>query len=194
MPPVVVAGSLNAFQFAICDLDALPSHVLVDPAFGGNCVVAVDGTNAVAGDFTGDRIQLFDLINPASPQPLGMIQLPFLGIGAIAILGSRVAAGHSNGGQLSLIDFTNPSSPVVLSTINTGFPGFRSLAFVSSSVVVGGGLNAPPAMVRVDFTTLTKTNPNPNFLGGATVAADSTAGRIAIGNRMAGQVVVMDAA
>jgi hypothetical protein len=193
MPPVVVAGSLNAFQFAICDLGASPSHVLVDPAFGGNCVVAVDGTNGVAGDFTGDRLQLFDLSNPASPQPLGMIQLPFLGIGAIAILGSRVAAGHSSGGQLSLVDFTNPASPVV-NTMNTGFPGFRSLAFVSSSVVVGGGLNAPPAIVRVDFTTTTKTNPNPNFVGAATVAAESTAGRIAVGNRMAGQVVIMDAA
>jgi Cep192 domain 4/HYDIN/CFA65/VesB-like, Ig-like domain/von Willebrand factor type A domain len=193
MPPVVVAGSLNAFQFAICDLGASPSHVLVDPAFGGNCVVAVDGVNAVAGDFTGDRLQLFDLSNPASPQPLGMIQLPFLGIGAVAILGSRVVAGHSSGGQLSLVDFTNPASPVV-NTVNTGFPGFRSLAFVSSSVVVGGGLNAPPTMVRVDFTTSTKTNPNPNFVGAATVAADSTAGRIAVGNRMAGQVVIMDAA
>lgn len=197
MPPVVVAASANNFNFGVCDFGpAPPVATPVNPTFPGNCVVACAGSIAIAGDFSGTQVQLFDLANPAAPVALGGAVLTgFGGIGAVAIRGTLAAAGERNGFRVALIDISNPSAPSVVRTTTTGLGGFSSLAFVGTRVVVGGGANGPPTGVRVDFNPATPTVSalTPGFIGGMAVDADAGFGRIVAGNMNGSQVALMDA-
>jgi hypothetical protein len=198
MPPTVVAGSQNNFTFGVCDFGLSPPAAhSVDPAFGGNCVVACDGNLVAAGDGLGTQVQLIDISNPAAPTLLGIINTTLSGIGAVAIRGNQVAAGELNGFRIVLIDFTNPTAPSIVGTKNTPVGGFSSLAFTGTSRVAGAGPNGPPTTVEVNFgvspVTATTFDP-PGVTGGFSLDADATANRIVLGNQNGTQVILLNAA
>ena len=204
MPPVVVAGSPNSFEFVVVDFanTSSPTRVLRDPGFNANCVVDCDGVTAVVGAYLGSRVQRFDISNPAAPVALPpTVDLPgFGGIGAVAIRGSLVVAAELNGFRVALIDFSQTPPGVVTASTSQG--GFAWLAFTAARRVVGSGLNAPPVFTEVEFPVsgtpvvtpfFTATSPfNLNF-SSVCLDADPAANVIAVGNINGMEVALLDA-
>jgi hypothetical protein len=186
MPRVVVAGSENSFSFAVIDFTtpATPGVVMINPGFGGGCRVAINGSNAVAGNANGGQVRLVDISNPAAPVLKGMIATVLGGINSIAMNGTRVAIGEQNGFRILLLDFSSPISPVIVSTATTTQGAFSSLAFLSSNIVVASGLNNFTC-VQVDFSnpgSPTVSTFNPGLSGSPSLDADASVNQIAVGD------------
>ena len=188
MPPIIVAGSQNSFNIGVCDFGPTPPTATPfdPPAVFGNCVIAVQGTIAVVGDFSGGRVQLVDITTPTAPVALGFVNTVLNGVGAVAISGTQVAAGESNGFRCQLIDISNTAAPALVGTpVNTPLGGFSSLAFRAANIVVGGGPNGPPTCVEVNFASATSSSIVINGLtGGAAVAVDIPTNRIVVGDTL----------
>src|SRR5215471_9413442 len=130
MMDVVVAGSNNDFSFAVVDFTNpnSPTNTLVNPGFGGGCMVDSSGTLAAVGNFNGSQVVLCDISNPASPVVKGSVNSGLSGIGAISIDGTRVLAGEHAGLRAVLIDASDPANPTIISTHNTGISSIGSIA------------------------------------------------------------------
>jgi len=188
MPRVVVAGSENSFDFAVIDFStpSNPTVKSVNPAFGGGCRVAIDGSNAAVGNVLGGNVSLYDVSNPASPTLKGTFNSQLSGIGAIAIRGARVAVGEwvGTGNRIKLLSFSNPSSPQLIGTANTTMGMFNSIAFLSDNIVVGSGPNNFNC-VEVDFSNPSSpaiSTFNPQLSGGVSLDADANSNRITVGD------------
>lgn len=196
MTSVIVAGSTNNFTFAVIDFTTpgSPSVVQVNPGYGGGSTVAINGSNAVAGNINGGQVRLVDVSNPAAPVLKGMINTTLLGISAIAIRGTRVAVGEQNGGHIALLDFSAPMSPTLVANKLTGSGAFSSLAFIADSIVVASGPNDFTA-TQVDFTNLASpvvTTFNPALAGSPSLDADAAANHIAVGDTSGVNVKLID--
>jgi hypothetical protein len=140
MTAVVVAGSNNDNWFSVIDFSvpSSPSTVAVHPQFQGGCMVDTDATLAVAGNFNGGQVAVYDIASPASPVLRGMLSTQLAGIGAISLDGSRVLAGEVNGQRVALIDVANPVSPVLKSVFTTSIASIGAIALKGGLAVASG--------------------------------------------------------
>ena len=196
MTRVIVAGSTNNFTLAVIDFTTpgSPGVVQVNPGYGGGSTVAINGSNAVAGNINGGQVRLVDVSNPAVPVLKGMINTTLLGISSIAIRGTQVAVGEQNGGHIALLDFSTPMSPTLVANKLTGSGAFDSIAFIADSIVVASGPNDFTA-TQVDFTNPASpvvTTFNPALSGSPSLDADAAANHIAVGDTSGVNVKLID--
>jgi hypothetical protein len=140
MATIVVAGGNNDNNFAVIDFSnpSSPVNVLATPSFQGSCMVDCFGTRAVAGNFLGGQVAIFDVSNPAQPAQVGTIDTGLGGIGAISFDGTNVLVGEVNGQRVVLIDVTNPASPTVVSTFTSALGGISAIALKGNLAVASG--------------------------------------------------------
>lgn len=121
MTNVVVAGSNNDNSFAVIAVSspASPAKALVTPPFQGGCMVDASGQLAVAANYNGGQVAVYDVSNPASPVFQGSVTTTLGGIGAVSADGTRVLVGDVNGLRAAMIDISNPASPQILSVFTT---------------------------------------------------------------------------
>jgi hypothetical protein len=148
MPRVAVAGSDNSFVFAVIDFTnpAIPVITSVDPGFGGNCRVTLDGPRCLVGNGLGGQVRLVDVTNPAVPVLHGTVNTMLSGIGALAVQGSMVAVGewvNTFQARVALLDFSDPAAPTILTVVPTPLSSLPSTNPSNPN---------PPAITSIAFT------------------------------------------
>jgi von Willebrand factor type A domain/Abnormal spindle-like microcephaly-assoc'd, ASPM-SPD-2-Hydin len=212
MPRVAVAGSDNSFSFAVIDFTnpASPIITSVNPGFGGNCRVTLDGPRCFVGNGLGGEVRLVDVTNPAAPVQRGIVNTALSGIGALAVQGSLVAVGewvNNFQARVALLDFSNPAAPAVLKVVPTPLtslptpsgqpnpnpPAITSIAFTGTNHVVAAG-SSDPEIVKIDFSNLANPVVTTFLSGFSAVAMDADLTHVVAGDQTGAQVKLFDAA
>jgi len=194
---IVVAGSNNDPSFAVVDFTnpGSPTNVLVNPGFGGGCMVDASGTLVAIADFNGSTVAICDISNPASPAIKGSVNTGLSGIGAISIDGTHVLVGELSGLRAVLIDASNPSNPTVLSTHNTGISSISSVGLSGNKGVAAGPNDG--AFALIDYTNPSSPTHTTFNSGGGVIFAgplnvDVDSGRAAVGDNGSGNLFFFD--
>src|SRR6185437_7563687 len=96
---------------------------------------------AVAANFNGGQVAVYDISNPASPVFKGSVATTLGGIGAISADGTKVLVGEVNGRRAALIDVSNPASPQIVSVFTTAIDSIGAIALKGSMAVASGPNN-----------------------------------------------------
>jgi hypothetical protein len=186
---IAVAGSDKDNHFVVVNFlhnPTNPGTVPVDTQFpSGGCVVDCYEVLAAVGNYMGDEVLIYNIVNPASPRLIGQFSSTlgsYTGIGALSIFGTHVLVGEQNGPNIVLFDISNPTSPSLVSSITPPVSndfadgGISSIVLRGSYAVVAGHFNFDV----FDFATPTK----PTFLYGYTPTASN--GNINFNARLSG--------
>jgi hypothetical protein len=109
-----------------------PSVVTTIPTGGEVLGVTVDGARLYVADREFGLL-LFDLSSPASPQPLGSLEL--YGAGSVVIDGTRAYVGAY--GELDVVDVSNPMAPSLIGAQGAG-DSQHALLLDGDRVYLGG--------------------------------------------------------
>jgi hypothetical protein len=130
--------------------DGVGGFTAIGDALDVTTVTMGSSVYALTASLTG--IQIIDITNPASPQPVAAITDKMAGFGSIdgadsittATIGSTVYALVDGWSSLTIIDISNPSSPQHVETVIDGIDGFDTLdgAIDVTTVNVDGSVYA----------------------------------------------------
>jgi len=142
MPVVIAAASTNSPQFAVVEFTNVPARTVMVSASSVGNVVDCYGKLAVAGDFAGGTVTLFDIGDPTAPTRLGSVDTGLASVTAISIDGSHVLAGgatRESEAQLVLVSISNAASPSVVSVFSdTGTANISGVVIRGAHAVAFG--------------------------------------------------------